>query len=240
MSDPMVTSRHAVCDAPLELRGGDRASFDSSAESIARFRDALRWGDAESTRALVAAVDARDPYTRAHSLNVAAYAETIARRMRLPVWERASLRRAALLHDVGKIGVPDAILTKPGGLNEAEFAVVKRHPEIAIEILGHLSYLAAQLPLILHHHERYDGRGYPAGLSGERIPLGARIVAVADALDTMFSPRTYKPAYTLDHVRAELIAGSGTQFDPRVVGVTLVWLDESSGSVDPLDDPFPI
>jgi len=189
-----------------------------------------RWGeratDVESTRAMVAAVDARDPYTRAHSVSVAAYAVAIGRRMGLSEAAVESLHKAALLHDVGKIGVPDAILTKPGPLTPEEFNVVKRHPEIAIEILGHLSVLADQLPLILHHHERYDGRGYPTGLVGEKIPIGARILAVADALDTMLSQRTYKPAYNVDQVRAELIACSGRQFDHAVVQATLALLDE--------------
>lgn len=191
-----------------------------------------RWGeratDVESTRAMVAAVDARDPYTRAHSVSVAAYAVAIGRRMGLSAAEVESLHKAALLHDVGKIGVPDAILTKPGPLTPEEFNTVKRHPEIAIEILGHLSILADQLPLILHHHERYDGRGYPAGLVGEKIPMGARILAVADALDTMLSQRTYKPAYNVDQVRAELIACSGRQFDPAVIQATLAILDEQA------------
>ena len=193
------------------------------------------WGelatDVESTRAMVAAVDARDPYTRAHSLSVAAYAAAIGRRMGLAAEAVESLRKAALLHDVGKIGIPDAILTKPGPLTADEFNTVKRHPEIAIEILGHLSVLAEQLPLILHHHERFDGLGYPAGLVGERIPLGARILAVADALDTMFSQRTYKKAYKTDQVRAELIACSGTQFDPTVVQATLAFLDDQPSLV---------
>ncbi len=191
----------------------------------------LQGMDAESTRAMVAAIDARDPYTRVHSVSVAAYAEAIGRRMGLSAPVLASLRKAALLHDIGKIGVPDAILTKPGPLTADEYDTVKRHPEIAIEILGHLSFLEEQLPLILHHHERYDGRGYPSGLVGERIPIGARILAVADALDTMFSPRTYKPAYQLDQVRAELIAGSGRQFDPAVIQATLALLDEQPSLV---------
>jgi putative nucleotidyltransferase with HDIG domain len=187
--------------------------------------------DAESTRAMVAAIDARDPYTRVHSVSVAAYAEAIGRRTGLSAPVLASLRKAALLHDIGKIGVPDAILTKPGPLTADEYDTVKRHPEIAIEILGHLSFLEEQLPLILHHHERYDGRGYPSGLVGERIPIGARILAVADALDTMFSARSYKPAYKIDQVRAELIAGSGRQFDPAVVQATLALLDEQPSLV---------
>jgi len=209
-------------------RGGS-GGFDLG-QSVERIRERLQGVDGESTLALIAAVDARDPYTRAHSLNVAVHAEAIARRMGLAAPLVASVRQAALLHDVGKIGVPDAILTKPGRLTEAEFEAVRRHPQVALDILANLSFLGEELAFILHHHERFDGRGYPSGLAGERIPVGARILAVADALDTMFSPRSYKPAYTLDHVRAELISESGRQFDPRIVGVALRWLDEA---VDP-------
>ena len=214
----------------------DRGSDEPTEEGgSGRVHARERWGeqatDVESTRAMVAAVDARDPYTRVHSVSVAAYAVAIGRRMGLSAAAVESLRKAALLHDVGKIGVPDAILTKPGPLTADEFNTVKRHPEIAIEILGHLSVLADQLPSILHHHERYDGRGYPAGLRGEGIPIGARILAVADALDTMFSQRTYKAAYNVDQVRAELIAGSGRQFDPAVIQATLALLDEQPSLV---------
>lgn len=204
----------------------DRFDFG---ESVERIRERLQGVDGESTWALIAAVDARDSYTRSHSMNVAVHAEAIAVRLGLPDGQVAAVRQAALLHDVGKIGVPDAILTKPGRLTEEEFEAIRRHPQIALDILANLSFLGEELAFILHHHERFDGRGYPCGLSGERIPIGARILAVADSLDTMFSPRTYKPAYSLDHVRAELIAESGRQFDPRIVGVALRWLEESEG-----------
>jgi len=223
--DRIYERSHAVGPHALK-RWGEQAGSTNALE---------RWGkqatDLESTRAMVAAVDARDPYTRAHSVSVANYAVAIGRRMGLSAATVESLRKAALLHDVGKIGVPDAILTKPGPLTADEFNTVKRHPEIAIEILGHLSVLADQLPMILHHHERYDGRGYPSGLIGEGIPLGARILAVADALDTMLSQRTYKPAYNVDQVRAELIACSGRQFDPAVVQATIAILDEQPSFV---------
>lgn len=208
---------------------------DRATSTIDRRTVRPRATDVESTRAMVAAADARDPYTRGHSVNVAAYAVGIGRRMGLSAAAVGSLRKAAMLHDVGKIGIPDAILTKPGPLTAEEFNTVKRHPEIAIEILGHLSVLAEQLPLILHHHERFDGRGYPAGLAGDKIPLGARILAVADALDTMFSQRTYKQAYTADRVRAELIAGCGGQFDPAVIQAALALLDDKASPM-PISD----
>ncbi|MEE8400284.1 MAG: HD domain-containing phosphohydrolase, partial [Desulfobacterales bacterium] len=140
----------------------------------------------------------RDPHTRAHSVTVCTYAETIARRMGLGSAMIETLRAAALLHDIGKIGIPDTILTKPGPLTDEEYDIVKHHPQIAIDILQHASYLENERPLILHHHERFDGTGYPDKLKGDEIPIGARILAMADALDVMFSSRSYKPPYTLE------------------------------------------
>lgn len=180
----------------------------------------------ESIRALLAAVDAKDRYTRTHSLNVAGYSAEIGRRMRLPESALETLQAAALLHDIGKIGVPDTILNKRGKLTPDEFEAVKKHPQIAIDILGHMSFLADHQPIILHHHEWFDGRGYPDGLSGEEIPIGSRIIAVADALDTMRSRRTYKQPLSFGETRRELIRGSGRQFDPPIVNLTLRWLDE--------------
>ena len=177
--------------------------------------------------ALVTAVEARDPSATAHSETVATYAEAIGRRMGLGKSMIQSLRSAGLLHDVGKLAVPEAILTKPGPLTAEEFETIKRHPRTALDILGHLRFLTAEKPMILHHHEWYDGSGYPSGLAADRIPIGARILAVADALDTMLSHRTYKKSFTLDRVRAELRAGAARQFDPAVIDTTLRWLNEA-------------
>jgi HD-GYP domain-containing protein (c-di-GMP phosphodiesterase class II) len=182
----------------------------------------------ESTHALAAAADAKDPHTRNHSLRVAAYAEAIGNRMGLGALLMERLHGAALLHDIGKIVVPDAILTKPGPLTHEEFDIVKRHPRAALDILDHVSFLAEERPAILHHHERYDGHGYPGGLAGNRIPVSARILAVADALDAMFSARSYKPAYDMQRVRSELVTGAGRQFDPNVTEAALSWLDDRS------------
>jgi HD-GYP domain-containing protein (c-di-GMP phosphodiesterase class II) len=206
-------------------------------DGVARWFDGvrrhLRPVNFESMQALLAAVDAKDPYTRMHSLNVAVYADAIGRRLRLPSQTLRTLQAAALLHDVGKIGVPDAILNKPAPLTLEEFDAVRRHPQIALDILGPMRCLTSHRPMILYHHERYDGFGYPGGIAGEHIPIGARILAVADAVDTMLSPRTYKQAYCLDEVRAELIASAGRQFDPHIVGMTLEWLDETRPNVCP-------
>lgn len=214
LSDPFVSGSNTV---PERL---------NAAHWMARLRHHVRATHMESMRALVAAVDARDSYTKTHSQTVAALSERIGRAMDLRGARLEALAAASLLHDVGKIGVPDAILTKPGSLTHAEFEIVKRHPQTAIDILRDMSSLAEVKPIILHHHERFDGRGYPFGLRGDAIPIGARIIAVADAIDTMLSPRTYKAAYSVDRARSELLAGSGSQFDPQVVGVALSTLDE--------------
>lgn len=208
-----------------------RLTRDGVSRWVNRLRQQIRSTCVESTRALVAAVEAKDPYTEAHSLTVAAYAEAIGKRMDMPAHVVETLRDAALLHDVGKIGIPDAILTKPGPLTEEEFAVIKKHPALALDILRHISYLADERPFILHHHERFDGCGYPNGLAGRRIPIGARILAVTDALDTMLSPRTYKKPYSLEQAKDELIRHAGRQFDPDIVVTTLHWLDDSPGGI---------
>ena len=209
-----------------------RAGTDSALAMKRRFSSwldlmnaQLRQTYLETTRALVAAVEAKDYFTERHSLRVRRYSGRIAIRMGLPAEDIATLETAAMLHDIGKIGVPDAILNKPGPLLDAEFAVVRRHPGIGVEILGHTTFLNNELPLILHHHERYDGSGYPARLTGEQIPLGARILNVADSLDAMFSKRTYKDPLSVQQVRMELVRCKGHQFDPGVVDATLAWLD---------------
>lgn len=192
---------------------------------VDRLRGHVRPVHVESLQALLAAVDAKDHYTRRHSMTVAAYCEVIGRRMRLTSSALRTLRVSALLHDVGKIGIPDRILNKPGPLDEDELHIMRRHPQIGIDILGSMRFLTNHRPIILYHHERYDGRGYPGGLCGVQIPLGARILAVADAIDTMLSPRTYKEPYALDEVRAELITSAGKHFDSHIVGITLDWMD---------------
>ncbi len=204
----------------------DRASLDDVSRWIGTTRQQLKQTYVESTRALVEAVEAKDPYTRRHSMTVSDYAETLGSRLHLSAPQIESLKIAAILHDVGKIGVPDAILQKPGPLTEREYDVVKQHPETALRILGHASFLNAELPLIRHHHERYDGRGYPCGLAGTDIPFGARILAVADAMDAMLSRRSYKEGYSPGRVRQELERCSGKQWDPVVVEAALEWLDE--------------
>ena len=171
------------------------------------------------TTALAKSLDARDEYTAHHSENVAKYAVSIARRMKLPRAVCEAIEIGGLLHDIGKIGVPESILTKPSRLTDEEYRIIQRHPVVGYETLEHIGMFRRNgvLDMVLHHHERYDGTGYPHGLKGEEIPLGARILAAADAVDAMLSRRTYRNRLTADHAIGELLRHRGTQFDPAVV-----------------------
>jgi len=169
--------------------------------------------------ALVAALDARDKETEGHSRRVVIYTMALARQLGVGGDEKelAIIRRGALLHDIGKIGVPDAILLKPGPLTDEERAVMRRHPEWGERILSGIPFLAGAAEIVCAHQERWDGKGYPRELQGETIPLGARIFAIADTFDAITSDRPYRAARPYATARAEIEAGSGTQFDPRAV-----------------------
>ena len=143
--------------------------------------------------------------------------------------ESVHIRRGALLHDIGKLGIPDRILHKPGPLDDREWSVMRRHPELALELLAPIPHLKPALDIPYSHHERWDGSGYPQGLASEAIPLPARIFAVADAWDAMTSDRPYRKGAPPEHARAEIKKGAGSQFDPRVVEVATNLLDQSGG-----------
>lgn len=165
-------------------------------------------------KALTASIDAKDRYTRGHSERVAHLTRELARRAGLDEETLERVHIAGLVHDVGKIGVPESVLRKPGALTDAEFALIKLHPEIGHNILKDIPQLADVLPGVLHHHERWDGRGYPHGLRAEATPLVARLIALADSFDAMSSSRTYRPAMDRARVFAEIRKGAGVQFDP--------------------------
>jgi len=171
----------------------------------------------ETLDSLALAVEGRDGVTAGHSHRVAHYATTLGEALELPSSARRDLQYGSLLHDIGKIGIPDAILNKPGKLTEAEWTVMRQHPEIGARMVGGVEFLRPALPIILAHHERYDGRGYPHGLRADEIPLGARIFQIADALDAIVSDRPYRRGQTLDAALAEIRQHAGTQFDPLVV-----------------------
>jgi putative nucleotidyltransferase with HDIG domain len=170
--------------------------------------------------ALAATVDAKDHYTYGHSKKVSKYATDIAEALGYSQERIATLRAAALLHDIGKIGVSDRVLMKTGPLSSEDWEPIRAHPKLGVAILKHVESLSGCLAAIQYHHERYDGSGYPAGLKGENIPLDARIMAVADSYDAMTSLRPYRQGkFTSEQALAELKHCAGTQFDPRVVEV---------------------
>jgi diguanylate cyclase (GGDEF)-like protein/putative nucleotidyltransferase with HDIG domain len=170
-------------------------------------------------RPLVKAIDMRKPGSAHHSEKTAEYAVAIGRELGLSTSELALLCKAALLHDIGEIVISDQLLNKTGRLSKKEFEIVKQHCEVGAQILSQSPNLAAAAEIVLYHHERYDGHGYPDGLIGEQIPMLSRIISVADSLDAMTSPRPYQETRTIEQAMAELKVNSGTQFDPRVVEV---------------------
>lgn len=177
-------------------------------------------------RTMINAVDAKDPYTCGHSDRVAQYARRIAREMNLPQHECEQIYVTGLVHDIGKVGVPDHILKKPGSLTAEEFAEIKKHPQIGFDILKHLEPLNYVLPGVLHHHEAYDGSGYPLGLAGDEIPLKARILAVADAYDAMTSDRPYRDGMPTDKAESILRNGAGGQWDEDCVSAFFDCVDD--------------
>jgi diguanylate cyclase (GGDEF)-like protein len=193
-------------------------------EEIERLREQLALLNAQardifmqSVASLLQALDEKDPYTSRHAINVAFYAQQLAEEMGCAVPVVKTIYNAALLHDVGKVGVPDRILMKKGALSSAERRVMDQVPLIGARVVSHLRILQAEMQIIRHQRESFDGSGLPAGLSGERIPLGSRVLMVADAFDAMTTERVYRPRCTIDEALVEVRDLAGRQFDPRVV-----------------------
>jgi len=170
-----------------------------------------------TVRALANAVEARDAYTGKHAERVAAYGLAIARAAGIDIAGSPEIEFGFLLHDVGKVAIPDAILFKTAPLTDAEYALVQRHPVVGAEILRDVHFLGAAKVVVRHHHERFDGTGYPDGLSGDDIPLAARVFSVADALDALTTERPYRPACGFRAAREEIRQATGTQFCPSAV-----------------------
>ena len=202
-----LESRVAERTAALERKTGE-------AEDLFR---RLNESYQTTLEALATALDTRDAETLGHSVRVASYAVAVAQRMGVTGAGLTDIYRGALLHDVGKIGIPDAILRKPGKLTAAEWHEMRKHPEIGARMLEGIRFLQGAVSIVLCHQERWDGKGYPQRLQGTAIPLGARIFAVVDTLDAMTSDRPYRRALPYETARAEIIQFSGTQFDPGVV-----------------------
>lgn len=181
----------------------------------------LRQSCLDILTALATTLEAKDPYTHGHSERVTQYAVKIAKSLGLSGDVIEVIEYAAMLHDIGKIAVSDIILQKPDKLTLQEWGEIKKHPVVGSDILGKLALLRSEQPIVLHHHERYDGNGYPEGLKREKIPIGARILAVADSFDAMTANRPYRNALTIEQAQKELMSCKGSQFDPQIVQVFL-------------------
>ncbi len=173
---------------------------------------------------LIAALEAKDPYTSGHSLRVGDMAMYLAKCIGLSEDECEIIHMVGHLHDIGKIGVPDSVLLKTGKLNEEEWHYIKQHPQIGYQILHRSPHLEHIAKIVLHHHERWDGRGYPHGIKETDIPLGSRIIAICDTIDAMTSTRPYRTAFSFEQCRREIELHKGTQFDPMLVeAVKSLW-----------------
>ncbi len=196
-------------------------AFNEMTASLEEKTEALEETTFASMEALARAIDARDPTTFGHSARVAALSIEIADQMQLPLKEREALRRAALLHDIGKIGVEDRVLRKPGPLNQTETVEMREHSRIGYDMLKGLGFLRPSLPGILYHHERWDGAGYPSGLNGTAIPLLVRIITVADVFDALTSDRPYRDGLSFEAATAAIRNEAGLMFDPDVISAFL-------------------
>ena len=206
----------------------DRVSIDELKKQFVRLSSEVRATYMESTNALVNAIDAKDHYTRTHSQHVADYAIAVGRALKLPDADLDTLRYAALLHDVGKIGISHDILTKKEKLTDEEYDILKKHPFIGTTILKDVKFLEKEIPIILHHHEWYNGHGYPHGLKAREIPQGARILSVVDAFDAMTTDREYRSKMPVSSALTELHRGKGVQFDAEIVDVFVALIAEGS------------
>ena len=195
--------------------------------------DQLHPSIVETVTSLALAVDAKDQFTHGHSQKVSAYAALIAADANLTAAEVEEIRLAGLLHDVGKVGIPEAILNKSGPLDAEEWEIMKSHTELGSQILDPLKAMERVRKMVRHHHEYFDGSGYPEKLSGENIPLGSRIIAIADSYDTITSERAYKKPRTPQTAIAELERCAGIQFDPQLVAVFIEILRQNP---DPIAD----
>ncbi len=255
-SEPAAARLYALISVPLALQGtingmlnvfsftegrafqeGQRkalyilASRAAQAIENAKLHQSLKQAFHETIEGLAYAIEAKDPYTLGHSRRVTHYCEQIARQMQLPEEEVEKLTWAAILHDIGKIGLRIEALNKKGPLTEEEWRVFKSHPSKGRTILEPIRFLKEIIPIVYHHHERYDGKGYPEGKKGDEIPISARILAVADSFDAMTSTRAYREALSKEAAVKELKVNAGTQFDPGVVEAFLKVLATTEANV---------
>ena len=192
----------------------------------------------ESIQTLRYTVEAKDTYTRGHSDRVSEFSVLIGKHLKLPEADLDTLRVGGLFHDIGKIVVPDSIIQKDSRLTEDEYSQIKQHPNIGIHILSHAKIFQNILPIVEHHHERYDGNGYPSKLAGENIPYLARITSIADSFDAMSSRRSYRESLPLDIIKEEFRKNRGTQFDPNLTDIFLDILENHYDEIKEIQEKY--
>ncbi len=207
-------------------------------EELAESNQKLEQAYLEMIQTLRYTVEAKDPYTRGHSDRVSEFSVLIGEKLGLSEEQIKILRIGGLFHDIGKIGIPDSILLKTDKLSDDEYSEIKNHPSIGAHILGAASIFKDIIPIVKHHHERFDGRGYPSGLQGEEIPFLARIAAVADTFDAMTSKRSYRDALDIQYVKDEIQRCKGTQFDPQIADAFLDILENNFDKINEIQEKY--
>ncbi len=207
-------------------------------EELSESNEKLEKAYLDMVQTLRYTVEAKDTYTRGHSDRVSEYSVLIGEKLGLPEDQIKTLRIGGLFHDIGKIGIPDSILLKPDKLSDDEYSQIKNHPSIGAHILGSATIFKDIIPIVKHHHERYDGNGYPSRLKGEEIPYIARIAAVADTFDAMTSRRSYRGPIDIEHVKEEIKRCEGTQFDPQIAEVFLDILNNDYDKIKDIQEKY--
>ena len=207
-------------------------------EELSESNERLERAYLDMVQTLRYTVEAKDTYTRGHSDRVSEYSVLIGEKLGLPEDQIKTLRIGGLFHDIGKLGIPDSILLKPDKLSDDEYSQIKNHPSIGAHILGSAEIFKDIIPIVKHHHERYDGNGYPSRLKGEEIPYIARIAAVADTFDAMTSRRSYRGPIDIEHVKEEIKRCEGTQFDPQIAEVFLDILNNDYDKIKDIQEKY--
>lgn len=236
MDDLMLTSIFATEIGSAIERSITYATLEEKMAELIELNAKLKELFLNTVKALSSAIDAKDPYTMGHSSQVQRHVIAIANEMNFPPDEKNLMGIIGLLHDIGKIGIKDGVLSKPGVLEQDEWEQIKKHPSIGSEIIKHIDMFDDVSEIILYHHERYDGKGYPYGLKGKQIPLKSRILSVADAFDAMVSKRPYRDSMPREKAIMEIQSGSGSQFDPDVVASFLRVLEREDMAIKAIED----
>ncbi len=234
--DLILTSIFATEIGSAIERSSTYATLEEKMIELIELNTKLKELFLNTVKALSSAIDAKDPYTMGHSSQVQRHVIAIASEMNFPQDEKNIMGIIGLLHDIGKIGIKDGVLTKPGVLEQDEWEQIKKHPSIGSEIIKHIDMFEDVSEIILYHHERYDGKGYPYGLKGEQIPIKSRILSVADAFDAMVSKRPYRDSMPREKAIIEIKSGSGTQFDPDVAASFLRVLEREDMAIKAIEE----